>query len=286
MSTTPDPDAVASLARELIASFYGTQDQELSSRTQVHGKRTDPGLPPTVWALVAHAHHLATPALDLLEAGLDLAGAPLVRGIYEAAITAQWVINIPSAVEGINHEHLRQLSNLMKKVDGAGWFGGTPVTGLTGPEKAMLNARPAVTSRNFEQICNDLLPGGDQAYLLYKALSSQTHVGAHVLNRYLSVAPSGDRLAVHIHPQPEEGASWIYLLATSLVWAGGALDWIDTTQSRKRQLDAAGKTLQIARNLAPHPQAWVRETRNQRASRHRLRGRAANAPMGPEPHDA
>ncbi len=281
VSTTPGLNAAesADLCRELLGGFDAAVTGEFLGRLDVYGRRVSTAFAPFIWSLTAHAHHLGRRALDDLSAddGVLLA-APLVRGALEAAVTAQWVVRMPTGLEGFLAESLRQTENLGKTYLKVRPVGQT--VRLSDAAMDYLANRPPVTTRNFENICDDLAPDGPLAYLLYRTLSGLCHVGGHVVEQYVArndVSDSHHDLRLVARPTPDDHAQALSLrvLATSFLWAGAALDSIDRKHQRRAALTAAGKRLYTEPYLKLSASAWVRENdpANRRSAKAREQSR-------------
>lgn len=258
---------------KLIQSFYSAYTGELVSRRLVFGRPAPEGLAPIVWAFAAHVHHLARPALALLRSDDDLAAAPLIRAMFEAAITAQWVVQVPTGVDGVTSEALRLRRSLREVVARAGWSEAAESVTLTEEDRAHLEAAPEVTTRRFDAMCDDLQPGGAHAYFVYKSLSAMAHPGPHVLDRYMLASTPASPVTVILHPKPEElGVThWTFQIAASLTWAGAALDAVEQTKTRRAELKMLGRVLGIQPYLRLSDAAWVRENKTETRQRNKRR---------------
>jgi hypothetical protein len=250
----------STLARQLLAGWHARME------TPLVGTRRRPFTQPQLavaHGLGAHVHYLAPPALDLLDRGVVLAALPLVRQCYEHAVTAQWVTQTADGAQAFINEdvrqrraHIRTLERAVSNVfnDAASAISDTLVEEL----------ETSATARRFDAICDDLRPGGADAYVSYGALSQFSHPSAVVVDSYLrlTVAPPGLGLAA----QPEEpnAAAWTHILASSLVWAGRAIDYMDKAHHRRSELRAAARELGITSELQLSDVAVKRQARSGR----------------------
>lgn len=118
-----------------------------------------------VVGLARHIHETTRAVLLLLDSGHLNAAVPLVRMVYECALTATWLIQSKDD-EGIRaflHEHARQRTGLQSTLKRAiaKTFREGEVTG-TNLEDFLESADNA---RRFDLICEDLEPGGTDAYI-------------------------------------------------------------------------------------------------------------------------
>src|SRR5690606_13605621 len=82
-----------SIAADLLGSWAAapaTKDGTFRMKAKHKGRTTEPQFL-TTYALAAHVYELARTVLPLLREGNSTASAPLVRAIYETALTAHWV---------------------------------------------------------------------------------------------------------------------------------------------------------------------------------------------------
>jgi hypothetical protein len=202
--------------------------------------------------LCAHAHRLGRLALKHLNGQL-LEAMPLVRGTYEFAITAHWAAQTPDGAEAMVNELYRQrtaMSQVMSRSAVDLWREGA--TSIEGLDRERLASESDASGRSFEQRCNDLSPGGADAYVVYRIMSEQVHAGALVVDNYLVPDESDLGVRLRIDPKPattEEVALWTFHIAASFVWAGRAVDYFDRRHLRRTELRTAAKKLGISSEL-------------------------------------
>ncbi len=137
------------------------------------------------YGLSAHTHRIAVAAYELIGQDKALEAVPIVRSMFEAALTAHWVAQIDGAAEAFFNEQTRQRRNLFEGIPALGIASITPAeietakAALDEMEKLESNA-----STSFEAICADLAPGGDSAYTQYRMMCQLTHASAFLGGRY------------------------------------------------------------------------------------------------------
>lgn len=232
--------------------LVGTRRREISQQqlTVAHG-------------LAAHVHYLAEPALNLLDKGLVLAALPLVRGCFEAAITAQWVVQTDDGVQAFINEDVRQRRNHVKVLERA-------------VSQVFRDAAPAIkgqlindldtqaTARAFENLCNDLGLVGADGYATFRVLSQFSHASVVVVDCYLEPNDSALGLALRVDPNEPNAACWTSILVASLVWAGRAVDYMDKEHVRRSELRDAARQLGIRSDLQLSASAVKRQAEGHR----------------------
>ena len=117
------------------------------------------------------------------------------------------------------------------------------------------------TARGFHNICDDLVPGGADAYTVYRVLSQYSHATIRVVDGYLQATSTGPGVVLRTNPAEPDAATWTNVLASCLVWAGRSNDYIDGAKTRRSELRAAANALGINSELQLSPAAVLRESR-------------------------
>jgi len=208
--------------------------------------------------LCAHVHYLAPAALDLLDSGRVLAALPLVRACFESAITAQWLAQTTDGSPAFVNEDVRQRLAQVHTLEQAV----SDVFREAAPSIAA-NLPPILdttaTARGFHKICDDLVPGGADAYTIYRVLSQYSHASIRVVDGYLQVVGTEPGVALRTNPAEPSAATWTNVLASCLVWAGRSNDYLDGHKTRRSELRAAANALGINSELHLSPTALLRE---------------------------
>lgn len=250
----PEPLA-AGVALELLDGWEARVDVPL---TGTRRRPFSPQLLAVAHGLAAHTHYIATPALDLIGMGRVLASLPLIRAAYESAITAQWVVQTGDGAAAFVNEDLRQRRNHVTSLEKAA---SETLRGASAEVAAQLMDELETTSsaRRFDEICADLTPGGQDAYVVYRSLSHLSHASVLVADQYLEALEVSPHLALRTEPAEPDAPTWTHILAASLVWAGRAVDILDQNHPRRAALRRAAHALGIQPELQLSARAVVRE---------------------------
>jgi len=220
---------VSSVARGLLAGWEARADAPLvgTCKGKFHHQQLA-----LAHGLCAHVHYLAGPALDLLDKGQVLASLPLVRACFESAVTAQWVTQTTDGAPAFVNEDVRQRRAQVQTLEKAI----SQVLREAAPEVAANLVDPletSATAKGVHNLCNDLVPGGADAYSIYRMLSQYSHASVLVIDEYLQATNTGPGLALGTAPVEPNGATWTNVLAAALVWAGRAIDYLDKDHVRR-----------------------------------------------------
>lgn len=218
----------------------------------------------SVYGLAAHAHQIGEPAFELLARGSALEATPLVRLMYESALSSVWLAQ--------NTEGARAFMN--REIDSRKALAGTLAKGQAAWMQKSAESFPSIEdpkfdtgsdaqAKNFEQLCNDLTPGGADAYINYRFLSRLSHASPQVLDRYSFAGPDGEFRGLRTEPDRARDSRELitFLAVASLVWAGTAVDYIDPARSRRSETREAARTLGVSRDLHLTPKAQQRIAR-------------------------
>jgi hypothetical protein len=220
------------------------------------GRKIEPARLAVVLALASHTHRLARAAITLHEAHMDLEAMPLVRGVLEYGLTAQWMFhNEAEALTGFINEQQRQRRAAGKAMLDLGWGDPAEIAGIV--EKAI--GPPSTGSgpaRSFQQLCDDFAPLGPQMYAVYRVLSGYTHVGYHVVDSYLA---AGDKITIRVNPgESLPAVNWLWTLCAGCMWASRAADMLDRNRPYRAPLRRIAQALQTPATPDLHPKAWLR----------------------------
>ena len=238
---TPSDEEVAALGHRLLAGWEQSTRGHFTSR---EARPTQSAVLAVVHALTAHNHAISRPALDLLAAGDTLAAMPLIRAACRAAITAQWAAQTRDGGHAILSEDLRRRRNHVRYLEQAAssCFQDT-AAGVA--EKIVYELDASASARTFQSICEDLQPGGVDAYIAYRAMSHLSTASALVVDQYLDLLDDPPHLAVRVQPKQPEAGTWTFMLVASLVWAGRAMDYLEQDKRRSSELRSAARVLGI-----------------------------------------
>lgn len=194
------------------------------------------------FTLSAHTHRLATAVMILRQEGHSLESMPLVRAAYEHALLAQFVALCPEGPTGISNSYMHNRKKVIETITNAGWQGASELADQLADWTETASPTTA-TATQMKQLCDDLEPGGDQAYAIYRILCGLTHPGAMLMDLY--VEPEPFALAVDPIRFDSDDVPWFYVCCVSAVWAGSAVDLLTKSHPRQAELHEAAQKLGI-----------------------------------------
>ncbi len=277
-SGDPRTETIAAWVRDLLRSWHGDTGSHLGQ-----GAGSNPARFSSIYGLAAHAHESARAALLLIEHGMVLAAVPNVRAAYECGLTAQWLLRVEDGTVGFLREGHRQRRNMLatakQVVAGWDWERADQIAAEFSHDPSTADD----AARHLQKRCDDLQPGGQAAYLYYRALSVLSHASPYLVDYYLDLPEGANLPTLRKLPKDEDRYTWLHLLAMALVWAGRAVDACSKQHIRRSQLQAAARELAIPLDLRAAERVWVREQRDQQARRHQRRPHPEAAPAAEEP---
>lgn len=196
-----------------------------------------------------HIHKTAGAVVALIDGGHVTAAAPLVRQMYECALSAVWLIQSADdhGVKALLAEHTRNRRALQGDIlqarsavfrEGAEDLPDTDPTPFIGSLDSV---------RSFKGICLDLEPGGVDAYVYYRLLSTFSHASLGVTDLYFAPSPQGT-YAPHRRPVPRTPISadmMLFFAAISMVWGGRAYTYASHDKAHRSILRDAARYLGI-----------------------------------------
>lgn len=173
---TTDLDGLFSIASDLMGSWesFVTADDEFNFGQR--DKRPDGGRFISVYGLAAHVHAVAGPAFQLLKNGLVLEACPLVRLMYESALYSIWLAQNEDGARAFMNKELsarKAIAGTLAKAS-APWLRAR-ADEFPGIDDPAFETGSDAQAKNFEALCNDLTPGGADAYINYRLLSRLSH---------------------------------------------------------------------------------------------------------------
>ena len=138
--------------------------------------------------------------------------------MYECAIRAQWIIQVDGAGEAVYNDHSRQHKNLLTQVRDLNFDAAN-----SAQRNAEINeledsaALPTSRSEKFEDICNDLVPGGPEAYLYYRIMSGLSHPSALIVDRYYASLDQPPYIGQREEPSQAAAGPWGAIATCALV---------------------------------------------------------------------
>lgn len=207
----------------------------------------------SVIGLSRHVRETATAVRLLLDSEQSNAAIPLVRMAYECALTSVWLIQ-SEGDEGIKafvDEHVRQRSNLQSTLQRAvSETFREGASGVSDSDRSLLRGSMDST-RRFDLVCDDLSPGGPDAYVYYRALSSFSHASVSLTDLYFAPPVQGSPVPPPraVPYQPFDEAFLLFLLNASLVWSGRAVTYVSREKAHRSVLRLVARRLGITSEI-------------------------------------
>ena len=256
-SPTPDFAATDAVAQDLLASW---DDYANQATITTKGK----SVPQVILSLglALHVHRLARPAFDMLRQERVLESVPTLRAMFEAAVTAHWVVQVPDAADGFAVKDRRRRRALLDAMHDMGPdFFGRDEHRQAIAELDAITIPGGGASARFEDICNDLNPPQMFLYSQYRLLSQMTHPSDLVMDSYFQEIDRPPGLARLTPPkQPHRNGLAAFGLA-SLIWAGHAVEYSNPNRERRQTLRDAATTLAISPTLTATSSAMARQSK-------------------------
>lgn len=274
MSIT-DAESLRALFDELLEAWEVHGDpRDLTQPKSRRGKRInsiDIARMECVLGLSRHAYETASAIRLLLDNGHTLSAVPLIRLVYECALTSVWLVQSEGteAVKAFMHEYARSNRSMklsLRKAmsatfrDNADSIADADVE----PYRGSLD-----NAQRFDLICEDLTPGGADAYVYYRALSGFSHAGVRLLELYFEPDPAGGPMpAVRPDPrEPFEDNFLLFMTCASLVWAGRPITYLAENKEYRDHLRRAGKQLGVTSELQLSKKYYQRHAESKAKSR-------------------
>ncbi|MFL1999549.1 DUF6988 family protein [Microbacterium sp. A1-JK] len=247
-------DLTGRLLNAWDAEGHPTQISQPRARSGKKITTTDVARMECVIGLTRHVHETARAIDVLLSSGHSNPAVPLVRLVYECALTATWLVQSENddGVKAFMHEYTRQQKSLQSTLERemTGTFRDRSVDVADTDMSAYLGSADNV--RRFDLICEDLAPGGSDAYVYYRVLSSLSHAGVPVVDLYFSPPQAGEVMPPP-RQQPDtalDSAFLQFLTNAAMVWSGRAVSYLSKNLSYRRTLRNAATQLEITSEIA------------------------------------
>lgn len=224
-----------------------------------------------VEGLTRHVYEMSRSIVLLLDEGQMISAVPLVRLVYETALTAAWLVNTEGqhGVTAFLHEHARQNKNLQSELKKSfvETFREHAVSMADTDQSPYVGALDS--TQRFRQICNDLTPGGPDAYIYYRLLSSLSHPGVAVTDLYFEGPSLGSGIPQRRSEPatPLNGEFLLFLTCASMVWAGRAFSYLSKEKAHRSSLKSAARQLGITAELKLGDEYFIRHARRKNAGR-------------------
>ncbi|WP_206448805.1 DUF5677 domain-containing protein [Agrococcus sp. KRD186] len=245
------------LARELLdawdADGHPTEMSQPRARLGKPIGAADVARMECVVGLARHVHETTRAIRLLLDNGHLNAAVPLVRLVYECALTATWLVQSEdhNGIKAFLHEYTRQQSNLQSALTRAVSATFRSSRGAVADTNMDEYLGSSDNARRFDLICEDLEPGGADAYIFYKILSSISHAGVRLVDLYFSAPPRGQVVPPprQIPDAPLDPELLLFLASASMVWSGRAVSYISKNKTYRSMLRRAARQLEIKAEL-------------------------------------
>lgn len=204
------------------------------------------------YCLCAHSFRVGRAVRELLANDFAAECLPLLRSMYEFALTAQWVVQVDQAVESFVIRSLRDKRQTIATVpalrihghdadDVARALAEIDQETLVGPQRA-----------DFKNICLDLAePAGKAAYAHWRVLTGYCHPTEFLIDRYLDFGSDAENVLMRTPPDLPSLAGWASTALTSLMWAAAAVDFVDPEHELRPALQRTETLLGLNRVLRP-----------------------------------
>ncbi|MDP3951153.1 hypothetical protein [Microbacterium sp.] len=193
-------------------------------------------------------------AISTLHAARQInAMIPLVRLAYESALNVSLLVQSldQHGVDAFMHEYSRQRAALQLSASRSP----SEVFREGAPDVSGIDGSPFKDShdsvRHFHQICEDLTPGGPDAYLYYRLLSAYSHPGVGVTDLYFE--DNGQPGLPTFLGEAKEalpGGMLLFFTAASLLWSARAYSYLTRDQADRDFLRSVGRRIGVADSLA------------------------------------
>ena len=262
------------IVRRLVDDWYAHRTAGGTFVMRRKNRKTHEAQFAMVYAFAAQAHATALAFLAAVDVAPPIVASPLARAIFEHALTAQWLAQVPDAYQAMGAEEARQRRNLATTLRRTAIDAYLEAADKVTPSRLdELESASLAGARNFEALCGDLVPGKDQAYSIYRILSMEAHPTLLVADQWFAPAREGSTARATLLVRPHELESpWTPVVASSLVWAGRAFDYFDGSHARRSLLRSTARALGIPEELKESP-----ESQKRRAEADRQRRKAKQA---------
>lgn len=225
-----------------------------------------------------HIHDLAEGVRVLEVAGLRLQAVPLVRSMWETAITSSWLSQGENH-EGIVafHEEMQRLHlNLVENMKRTSYTDLKAAAEALPPEEPIpLASDDTDSAKQFKILCDDLVPGGPDAYLAYQMFSHFTHPTSLLAGLYWDPIDPDGRTLPYLSETPRssliEETLYSYSIP-SMIWSARAVSFhlpIDRRKAYASFLRDHAKRVGVADVLTLSHEYAARRARTKRKKRQR-----------------
>lgn len=213
----------------------------------------------SVSGLAAHAYRTGEVASQLITDGLWLEAASLVRLSFECAITAQWTALVPDGAQALLNEDYRSrrtMAETLRQSDSwaASWLD------VPDPADEDHESFSNAQARSFKQMCDDLEPGGAEAYTYYRTLCWFSHATNYVADRYSE--KKYPPLRLRRTPRADDATAYLfrYFGVLALVTSAAALNHLDADRAHSSEIKRIADAVGVAAQARLSKEALARVT--------------------------
>lgn len=234
--------------RALLRRLLDVWDKEEERQTVDLRTDIDFQVSVVVRGLTAHAADCARGVLALYAASQPVAAVPVIRALFEDAITAGWVLVVPDGWKALSSEGSRTRAAVLATLIKGEGDGADSSTKARHQEYAdqVATLGPAPGSyRKFDQRLQ-ALDGTDEDYQLYRFLSGLSHAGAETVNLYTAENPnSGMPVSYRRHASHSMASTLLVAASSSLLHALIAWDMTQVGRPHKDTFDEIAAQLGV-----------------------------------------
>jgi len=182
---------------------------------------------------------------------------PIVRAVYEGALTAQWVADSREGLPAfLNHENDQRskLADSMAKSVSEAFRDHAPDVARRDADR--LDTIASSQAKYFQQRCLALERVGHDGYAIFRAMSNYSHPSGLLVDQYVIERPDTEvGIALRDEAEPVEHNTWLLLAVASMMWAARAVDIMDKHSPHRRYLRGIATRLGVPPELRLTPEA-------------------------------
>lgn len=267
------------LAQDLLSRFrneVGATDSLTQPRSRRKQRITVPDYSRlvSVTGLARHVHELADGVLLLVDAKHRNVALPLVRSAMECALTSVWLAQSEddAAVLSFTREGIRlrraTVDNMRNAASEVFRNGADQIPDVD--MSLVPKSDDDDVARNFQRLCADLTPAGDDAYVLYRLLSSYAHASTAVPDLYWESGVD-EESELYALPKPKEvyeDGIVLGLTISSMIWASRAFSYFLSPDRRRiygNYLRAQARKVGIKDDIQLSEAYWIRKNTHRRS---------------------
>ncbi|QNE20189.1 hypothetical protein F1D05_22610 [Kribbella qitaiheensis] len=191
--------------------------------------------------LAAHANDLAIDAIDLTKRKRFASATPLTRLIFECAMHCQWLVMNPTAHSSLLTDNELHRERLTKTLRVSQSF-----KHLLEAEHIDVTEYEKVAPKNIRDVCEAVNDGDSSLYIIYRSLSSGSHSGIPLIERWIAEVLDPPGLAFRVEPStdPTQFNQLAGTIAISLLWTNSAFNCMTRAQPMQQLIDENSRELE------------------------------------------